>query len=253
MEILMEFEDAKNEVKNIGHGIIKSVVDKYFLLDEKGKIRGSSICFIFCWGETKGGDDGKSAFNKIFGENMFNLFKNNFGYEYAKYNRYKINDKNIKNEIKQPLDESIKKYCEEENDINEIEKCKTLSDTEKETLIRARRGQGEFREGVKSLYDHCIVTGIKDLSLLIASHILPWKESDNNQRLDKYNGLLLSPHIDKLFDRHLISFNNDGSIYVKKENIKNVLVIWGINISKKYIKFYDKTKEYLKEHRKKVV
>jgi predicted restriction endonuclease len=183
---------------------------------------------------------------------MFTLFKSNYGYEYAKLNRYKINNKNIKEEIKKPFDESGKKYFEEESDIEEIKKDKLLDETERDTLIKARRGQGEFREGVKSLYEHCIVTGIKDKSLLIASHIIPWKESDNKKRVDKYNGLLLSPHIDKLFDRHLISFTDDGQIYVKDENIKQILRTWSIDISKKYIKFTDMTKNYLKEHRKKV-
>lgn len=252
MELIIDFVAAKKEIGDIGHGIKRDKINKYFLLDEKGNIKGSSICFVFCWGETKGGYEGKQAFNKIFGKNMFNIFKSNMGYDYAKLNRYKINNNNIKEEIKRPSDESVKKYCEEENDIEEIKKDKSLNETEKDTLIKARRGQGEFREGVKSLYDHCIVTGIKDKSLLIASHIVSWKESDNKQRLDKYNGLLLSPHIDKLFDRYLISFNNNGTIYVNDDNIKKVLKTWGIDIDKKYIEFSDETKKYLEEHKAKV-
>ena len=64
---------------------------------------------------------------------------------------------------------------------------------------------------------------------------------------------MLSPHIDKLFDRHLISFEDDGKIYVKDEKIKEVLKTWGIDILKKpSVKFTDATKIYLKEHRKNV-
>ena len=57
-------------------------------------------------------------------------------------------------------------------------------------------------------------TNCSILKILIASHIVPWKEASDNERLDVENGILLSPTIDALFDKHLISFNDDGSIII---------------------------------------
>lgn len=90
---------------------------------------------------------------------------------------------------------------------------KNLSQSEVETLILARRGQGKFREQVIALHIACVVTGISDPRLLRASHIQPWRLCQRyEQRIDPKNGLLLSPNIDQLFDRGLISFRDDSSI-----------------------------------------
>lgn len=70
----------------------------------------------------------------------------------------------------------------------------------------ARIGQGRFREQLEEDFQCCPVSGIRTPQLLIASHIKPWKSSNNNERLDPQNGLLLSATIDKLFDRKLIAF-----------------------------------------------
>jgi hypothetical protein len=57
----------------------------------------------------------------------------------------------------------------------------------------------------------CPITGITDPALLRASHIVPWAECDNAQRLDVHNGLLLSALWDAAFDSGLISFADDGT------------------------------------------
>jgi predicted restriction endonuclease len=49
---------------------------------------------------------------------------------------------------------------------------------------------------------------------LRASHIRPWKSSNNEDRLDAENGLLLVATLDALFDRGWISFRDDGSILI---------------------------------------
>jgi predicted restriction endonuclease len=82
-------------------------------------------------------------------------------------------------------------------------------------LIEARRGQEKFRQNaieVWGLGECCAVTGISIKPLLIASHIIPWRESDDTQRLSGTNGILLCSHLDKLFDQHLISFDSDGNL-----------------------------------------
>nr|WP_300999967.1 HNH endonuclease signature motif containing protein [Halomonas sp.] len=91
-----------------------------------------------------------------------------------------------------------------------------LTDTEKHHLKKARVGQGLFRGRLISLWDGCCLTGCDHISVLRASHIQPWRDSTNQERLDAFNGLLLLPNLDALFDRGLISFNNKGEIMISK-------------------------------------
>ncbi len=91
----------------------------------------------------------------------------------------------------------------------------SLSETEKLELIRARRGQGTFRRNVERVESHCRVTGLNVPNLLVASHIKPWRVCrSGTERLDGNNGLLLAPHVDRLFDKGLISFEDNGTILV---------------------------------------
>lgn len=76
----------------------------------------------------------------------------------------------------------------------------TIIETDKVELIKARRGQGIFRRRVLATEPYCRLTGVSDPRFLRASHIKPWVVSDNNERLDGNNGLMLSPHVDHLFD-----------------------------------------------------
>ena len=93
-------------------------------------------------------------------------------------------------------------------------------ETERETLVKARVGQGNFRKNVTQLWgngDCCALTLINIRELLIASHIKPWSKCGNNEeRLDGANGILLCSHIDKLFDSHLLTFENRGSRFIVK-------------------------------------
>jgi hypothetical protein len=95
----------------------------------------------------------------------------------------------------------------------------TLTVTEKETIILSRRGQGQYRENLLNLWGKCSISGYLDVRLLNASHIKPWSKSDNLERIDKFNGLLLLPTYDKLFDLGFISFSGKGDIYISKELI----------------------------------
>ena len=85
--------------------------------------------------------------------------------------------------------------------------------TERQGLVTSRVGQGAYRKSILHRWEYqCAVTGFNKLDILIASHIVPWSESTNDERLDIHNGILLSPTYDALFDRHLISFENTGKI-----------------------------------------
>ena len=87
-------------------------------------------------------------------------------------------------------------------------------ETERTALVQARRGQGLFRDNVRSIEHACRITRVERMEHLIASHIQPWRDSSNEQRLDGENGLLLTPTVDHLFDKGFISFENAGQLIV---------------------------------------
>jgi hypothetical protein len=103
----------------------------------------------------------------------------------------------------------------DDNDNLEIQGVRAIADTEREALIKARVGQGQYKNellvrwGVACATSGCTVPGV-----LRASHMKPWRESTNGERLDSANGLLLAAHLDALFDRNLISFTDDGEMLV---------------------------------------
>ena len=101
-----------------------------------------------------------------------------------------------------------------EQDLEEIIEDDSHTETDKVTLIKSRVGQGEFRQNLLSFWKGCAVTGYKTPAMLIASHIKPWRESNNQERLDKFNGLLLTPNLDKAFDTGFISFGGNGQILI---------------------------------------
>lgn len=101
-----------------------------------------------------------------------------------------------------------------EQDVNDIIIDETINKTEKSTLISARIGQGRYRHDLIGLWEQCALTGYSDTRLLVASHIKPWRQSDNKERLDPFNGLLLLPNLDKAFDLGYITFAEDGKIIV---------------------------------------
>ena len=104
-----------------------------------------------------------------------------------------------------------------EDDISELIEDQNLSATEKATLVNIRIGQGQFRKGLVDYWGACAVTGYVDTRLLVASHIKPWSQSANAERLDPFNGLLLLPNLDKAFDLGYISFGASGDIWVSDD------------------------------------
>jgi putative restriction endonuclease len=90
----------------------------------------------------------------------------------------------------------------------------SISETERDALIRSRRGQGLFRSRVRQVERECRITKVRRAEHLIASHIQPWRRSSNDERLDGENGLLLTPTIDHLFDKGFISFEDTGKLIV---------------------------------------
>jgi hypothetical protein len=109
-----------------------------------------------------------------------------------------------------------------------LENQKNISDTEKQQLISARIGQGWFRKKLINFWKGCAVTKCKEISMLRASHIKPWRDSNNEERLNVYNGLLLTPNLDALFDKGFISFDDNGQIIISEKISKEDLIKLGI-------------------------
>ena len=120
---------------------------------------------------------------------------------------------------------------------------------EKEQLVKARRGQGRFRENLERIETSCRVTGLQDLKHLRASHIKPWRASDDVEKVDGNNGLLLSPHVDHLFDRGWILFQDDGRLVPSPKLDLVVLQSWRIEPDRNLKPFLSKQIEYLEYHR----
>jgi len=134
------------------------------------------------------------------------------------------------------------------NDEDELLRDPNLTTTERFALTRARIGQGIFKEAVRQIEPICRVTGLSDHRHLVASHMKPWSKSDNVERLDGHNGLLLSPHVDNLFDRGLISFQRSGSVIVSPKLNPDVLSSWKLDVDQRGTKFSKKQLPYLEYH-----
>jgi putative restriction endonuclease len=103
-----------------------------------------------------------------------------------------------------------------------------IGPTMKEQLVKSRRGQGLFKINVRRNEKACRVTGVSDPRSLRASHIKPWKDCSDIERLNGCNGLLLAPHIDYLFDAGLISFSDNGDLLISPLLDRTILSRWGI-------------------------
>lgn len=134
-------------------------------------------------------------------------------------------------------------------DLHRIEDDKTVPETQRIQLAKARVGQGLFRKRVILLDQTCRVTGVSDKRVLIASHIKAWKDSDNAERISGYNGILLSPHVDALFDDHLITFESDGQMHVHMSLPEDVLQRWSIDSAKRVAPFRTEQSNFLAHHR----
>lgn len=121
--------------------------------------------------------------------------------------------------------------------------------TQKEQLVLARRGQGIFRSNVRLNEKGCRVTGVDDQRFLIASHIKPWRLCNDLEKLDGCNGLLLSPHIDRLFDKGYISFDDDGTLVKSNQLPNEVWEFWGLAKFTNVGVFNEKQRAYLQFHR----
>lgn len=135
------------------------------------------------------------------------------------------------------------------DDIRHVQNDPSIPETQRLQLAKARVGQGYFRKQVILLDGACRVTGVSDTHLLIASHIKPWREASNGERLSGHNGMLLSPHVDALFDEQWITFEDDGQMHVHPALASDVLERWSIDPIKRMERFRPEQAAFLARHR----
>ncbi len=128
-----------------------------------------------------------------------------------------------------------------------------LRPTQRATLVQARIGQGDYRKKLLDLWQRrCAVTGCDIDQVLIASHAKPWSKCSNQERLDPFNGLLLTASVDRLFDSGLISFTDDGLILVSSQLTEDQLHVLSLSKATRLRHISDRHKAYLKAHREQV-
>lgn len=111
-----------------------------------------------------------------------------------------------------------------------------------------RIGQDAFRDCVIRYWETCAVTGCDLQQSLIAGHIVPWAQASAVERTDVFNGLLLTPNLDKLFDQHLISFEASGMIRISSFLSEQSLKALGIKHDMRLRKVAPKHVAYLNRH-----
>lgn len=141
---------------------------------------------------------------------------------------------------------------EEERQAAELLASDRIAPTAKEQLILARRGQGVFRRNVLAICHRCPLTGVEDQTMLVASHIKPWRCSSNEERLDGYNGLMLAPHVDHLFDKGWLTFSHDGAVVVSDRLGPGVLDAWALAGSRVATGLNPRHEPYLDYHRREI-
>lgn len=109
------------------------------------------------------------------------------------------------------------------NEENLIANHTDLLITEKEVLTVVRTQQSKFRDNLLNQMKFCPITMVNDKRLLVASHIKPWCLSNDIEKLDVFNGFILTPLYDKLFDSGLITFTSNKMTYISPSLSQNTI------------------------------
>lgn len=156
------------------------------------------------------------------------------------------------------VNEKVLKYIENYDTQNEIEisiienGLEKLEGEERNTIIKQRINQGKYRNNLFVKYgSKCFLCGVARTDLLIASHIKPWNKSNKNEKVDTYNGLILCPNHDKLFDRGLISFDDEGNILISNELEPTDRLFCNIHEDMK-ITVEEESRKFMKYHRENI-
>ncbi len=115
-----------------------------------------------------------------------------------------------------PLVFNYGKKKEETEEIEETPSTETEDVKVKKEISNTRYGQGKYREQLLEQCRFCPFTMISDERLLIASHVKPWATANATEKVDPYNGYMLSPLYDKLFDKGFITFTEKRHVILSE-------------------------------------
>jgi hypothetical protein len=105
----------------------------------------------------------------------------------------------------------------------------SMSPTDTRAIISVRLRQAEFKQNLYDMWDGCSLADQEvERKYLIASHIQPWAKSSDKDRVDGFNGLLLPPNYDYLFDKHLITFSDDGKMMFHDDTLQGIQVLYDV-------------------------
>jgi hypothetical protein len=137
----------------------------------------------------------------------------------------------------------------------QLENDVSIQETEREAIVRARRGQGLFKQRVMHIETRCRITGVDHLNHLVASHCKPWRDCSNEERVNGENGLLLTPSIDHLFDRGFIGFEDSGNLIISPVAHRPSLQRMGVETEESINvgTFTDGQRQFLEFHRNSVL
>jgi hypothetical protein len=136
-------------------------------------------------------------------------------------------------------------------EIDSDPKTKDIESTTRAALIYARIGQGRYRRQLLKIWEgRCAVTGCGATAVLFASHVKAWSDSSNEERLDAYNGLLLAPNLDRLFDKGLIGFSNTGRVVFSSKLPRREGASLGVNAATRLRFVLPRHLPYLEAHRR---
>ena len=124
-----------------------------------------------------------------------------------------------------------------------------LTATERKAFSTIRVGQNVFRDKLKALWRSCSVTGVGPERVLKASHIKPWRKSNKREKLDVYNGFLLTPNLDTLFDAGYITFSDDGDLVCSQSLSSSEFTALGVVKGMRLRNIYHENQTYLAYHR----
>ncbi|MGN7178157.1 HNH endonuclease [Cytobacillus sp. SAFR-174] len=133
----------------------------------------------------------------------------------------------------------------------ELNSTIALEQTEKELIVKSRIGQTFFKNALLKQGNKCRLCGVTDERFLVASHIKPWSQSNNQERLDVNNGLLLCPNHDSLFDKGYISFDDDGTILISAILDEDTKIFLNINETMS-VEVNEIQQDYIKWHRENI-
>lgn len=141
-----------------------------------------------------------------------------------------------------------------ESSFTDEQRSKNYTNTPlKIAQTKVRTFQDKLRKSLLEKISKCELTNLEMPELLVASHIKPVKDCTEEEMQDLDNVLLLSPNMDSLFDKGLISFNEEGCILLSPIISSSARLLLGLSGDMRLTrKVNEKTRNYLKYHRENI-